>query len=466
STEYIEKTGNKYEKTILEFSNQFPKLVEEFTASYTNDFNILDRTFKGAINKFKSRLLDIQNEVNDRLGKRVSLGKSGFETIGKLVDLSLEEIDTSYKSIESQIEDIIQNSEQSSSSLTETVTSNLNKQNIEFQRFLSEIKSDLTEVISDSYDTTITTLQSVSQNIRNSSLQQKNTIHQQINRLSELLAERNRQYLTTVDQVQNTFFTKINTDIQGLVDQIIQNVNDCLATIKNTLVGSGQTYFEIIEASLSSIFSSLNSEVGDLTTNLDNIQVNLETEINNSITDVNNTISTNFTQSVEAIPDKFSRGLAKGREIIDILRDINTMALEIPITQIENTYLQIESLEGITRILEAMLARTKSTIQIIIPQISLLPIEAIKQIKRRRIQILAQIESSDNVQELKDLDNVHLKGIEDLGNVYAIARDGTEEIIIGSGKDEKIPLVTTIDEELAAVLKEIIQDYWPRGRAI
>ncbi|MFX1246386.1 MAG: hypothetical protein ACFFBQ_03265, partial [Promethearchaeota archaeon] len=370
------------------------------------------------------------------------------------------------KSIENQIENIIQNSEQTSSSLAETVTSNLTKQNREFQDFLREIKYDLTEAINNSYEKTISTLQSVSQNIRNSSLQQKIIISRQISHLSELLAEKNRYYLTTTDQVLNTFFTHINTETQNLVDRMIQNVNDCLAITTNTLIQSGQTYFEIIERNLSSIFSSLDYEVEDLTTKLDNIQMNLETKINNSITDVNNSISTNFNQSVKAIPDRFSKGLAQGQEIINVLRDINTMTLKIPIEQIEHTYLRIESLEGITKILEAMLARTKSTIQIILPNISLLPIEAIKQITRRRIQILTQIKSSDNVEELKDLDNVHLKSFDDLGHVYAIARDGTEEIIIGSGKDEKIPLIATIDEELAAVLKEIIQDYWPRGRAI
>ncbi|MFX1423507.1 MAG: hypothetical protein ACFFB2_14450, partial [Promethearchaeota archaeon] len=448
STEYIDKTGNKFEKTILEFSNQFPKLVEDFTAQHSNDFNILDRNFKGTINKIKSRFLEIQNEANNRLSKRVSFGKSGFEAINKIVDLSINEIDTSYKSIENQIENIIQNSEQTSSSLAETVTSNLTKQNREFQDFLREIKYDLTEAINNSYEKTISTLQSVSQNIRNSSLQQKIIISRQINHLSELLAEKNRYYLTTTDQVLNAFFTHINTETQNLVDRMIQNVNDCLAITTNTLIQSGQTYFEIIERNLSSIFSSLDYEVEDLTTKLDNIQMNLETKINNSITDVNNSISTNFNQSVKAIPDRFSKGLAQGQEIINVLRDINTMTLKIPIEQIEHTYLRIESLEGITKILEAMLARTKSTIQIILPNISLLPIEAIKQITRRRIQILTQIKSSDNVEELKDLDNVHLKSFDDLGHVYAIARDGTEEIIIGSGKDEKIPLIATIDEEL------------------
>ncbi|UCG00913.1 MAG: hypothetical protein JSW11_15005 [Candidatus Heimdallarchaeota archaeon] len=466
STEFVDKTGNEYEKTILEFSDQFPKLVEEFTARHSNDFNLLDRTFKGAMNKIKSRFVEIQDEVNNRLSKRVSLGKSGFEAVGKIVDLSIEEIDTSYKDIENQIENIIQSSEQNSSSLAETVTSNLNKQNLEFQHFLSEIKNDLAEVINNSYQNTISTLQSVSQRIRNSSLQQRITTYHQISQLSELLAERNTQYLTTIDQVLQTFFTQINIETQRLVDRIIQNVNDCLATIKNTLIESGTTYFEIIEKNLSTIFSSIDSEVGDLTTTLDNIQLNLETEINDSITDANNSISTNLNQSIEAIPDRFSKGLAQGQEIVNVLRDINTMALELPIEQIEHTYLQIESLEGITRILEAMLARTKSTIQIILPSISLLPIEAIKQITRPRIQILTQIKSSDNVQELSDIDNVHLKNLDDLGHVYAIARDGTEEISIGSGKDEKIPIIATIDEELAAVLKEIIQDYWPRGRAI
>ncbi|MFW9902735.1 MAG: hypothetical protein ACFFFH_00265 [Candidatus Thorarchaeota archaeon] len=466
STDYIDKTGNEYEKTILEFSNQFPKLVEEFTAQHSNDFNLLDRTYKRAINKFKGRLLEIQEEVNNRLSKRVSLGKSGFEAIGKIVELSIEEIDTSYKDIETQIESIIQNSEQSSSSLAETVTSNLNKQNREFQHFLSKIKTDLTEVITNSYQDTISTLQSVSQNIRNSSLQQRITIYQQISHLSELLAERNNQYLTTTDQVFQAFFTQVNIEIQRLVDRMIQNVNDCLATIKNNLIESGQTYFEIIEKNLSAIFSSIDSEVEDLTTKLSNIQLTLETEINNSITEANDSISTNFNQSIKAIPDRFAKGLAQGQEIINVLRDINTMALELPIEKIEHTYLQIESLEGITRILEAMLARTKSTIQIILPNISLLPIETIKQITRPRIQILTQVKSSDNVQELNEIDNVHLKNLDDLGHVYAIARDGTEEIMIGSGKDEKIPIIGTINEELAAVLKEIIQDYWPRGRVI
>ncbi|MHA1227572.1 MAG: hypothetical protein ACTSPV_12570, partial [Candidatus Hodarchaeales archaeon] len=148
-----------------------------------------------------------------------------------------------------------------------------------------------------------------------------------------------------------------------------------------------------------------------------------------------------------------------------LLETVQQTASEIEIIPLDKTFIQNIEIKEISQLLEAIMTRTKSTIQIMIPRLSMLPIEKIKQMTRQRIQILTNVNDHNLLEQLKELSNVQLRHLEGLDTIYAIARDGTEEAIIGASETSDIQLINTTDENLVSVLKDIIQDYWPRGRA-
>ncbi|MFX0084407.1 MAG: helix-turn-helix domain-containing protein [Candidatus Hodarchaeota archaeon] len=466
SNEHVSDLSTTFEKITLNFSRQLPKLIEEFSAQNTDDFNIFNRTIKSEFNKIKTKLQEIQNEAERRLSKRVSLGKSGFQDISSSVDLALEEINSSQKNIDNHIEKIIGNFSESNTSLIGNINSSLNRQNFEFNNLLETIRSDLSETIVQFYELLISNLKLISENLQISSQQQNKTLNLQINQMVDTLVKNNEELYSDVNKTLNEFLERLQTEIETISNQFVENIWGCLADISNILTVAGNSYSNLINDRLSSIFSSVDSEIREVTTPLEESTTNLMQEINSKLTTVQNSITSDFQQSIDSIPRNISINLAQGRNLIKSLSEINNLAQEIPIGSIEKTYFQIKTSEDIKRTLEAMLTRTKSTIQIIIPTMALLPIETIKKITRPRIQILTIPDSSESVEILKNLNNIQLKSFGELENIYAAARDGTEEIIVGSGKGDKISFIVTTDEDLAGVMKEIILDYWPRGRAV
>ncbi len=465
SNEHVSDLSTTFEKITLNFSRQLPKLIEEFSAQNTDDFNIFNRTIKSEFNKIKTKLQEIQNEAEKRLSKRVSLGKSGFQDISSSVELALEEINSSQKNIDNHIEKIIGNFSESNTSLIENTNSSLNRQNFEFNHLLETIRSDLSETIVQFYELLISNLKIISENLQISSQQQNKTLNVQINQMVDTLVKNNEELYSDVNRTLNEFLERLQTEIETISNQFVENIWGCLADISNILTVAGNSYSNLINDRLSAIFSSVDSEIREVTTPLEESTTNLMEEINSKLTTVQTSITRDFQQSIDSIPKNISINLAQGRNLIKSLSEINNLAQEIPIGSIEKTYFQIKTLEDIKRTLEAMLTRTKSTIQIIVPTMAVLPIETIKKITRPRIQILTIPDSSESVEILKNLDNIQLKSFGELENIYAAARDGIEEIIVGSGKGDKISFIVTTDEDLAGVMKEIILDYWPRGRA-
>jgi sugar-specific transcriptional regulator TrmB len=466
SNEHVSDLSTTFEKITHNFSRQLPTLIEEFSAQNTDDFNIFNRTLKSELNKIKAKLLEIQNETEKRLNKRVSLGKSGFQDISSSVDLALEEINSTQKNIDHHIEKIISNFNTSNVSLTENINSSLNQQNLEFHNLLETIRSDLSETIVQFYELLISNLKSISENLQISSQQQNKTLNVQIDQMVDTLVKNNEELYSDVNRTLNEFLERLQTEIETISNQFVENIWGCLADISNILTVAGNSYSSLINDRLSSIFSSVDSEIREVTKPLEESTSNLMEEINTKLSTVQTSITQDFQQSIDSIPKNISTNLAQGRNLIKSLSEINDLAQEIPIGSIEKTYFQIKTVEDITRTLGAMITRTKSTIQIIVPSMALLPIETIKKITRPRIQILTMLDSPEVVEILKNLDNIQLKSIVELENIYAAARDGTEEIIVGSGKGDKISFIVTTDEDLAGVMKEIILDYWPRGRAV
>ncbi|MHA1971523.1 MAG: hypothetical protein ACTSW1_00940, partial [Candidatus Hodarchaeales archaeon] len=170
-------------------------------------------------------------------------------------------------------------------------------------------------------------------------------------------------------------------------------------------------------------------------------------------------------KSIESIPDRISSHIEELIKILGLLETVQQTASEIELTPLDTTFIQNIEVDEFTQLLEIILSRTKSTVQMMIPRLSMLPLEKIKNTTRQRIQILTNVNDPNILDQLKELSNVQLRHIEGMESVFAIARDGTEEAFVGASKESQFQLINTTDENLVSLLKNIIQDYYPRGKA-
>ena len=154
------------EKITLELSRGIPTQLEEYQARHTDDFNIFDRAVKAELNKIRARLTEISSHVTERLGKRVSLGKGGFQDIEKIVTTAMKEFESAQKRTEKLIDDQITNFRTSSDSFAETINTSLNTQNLEIQRLMDTIGEDLVKSVNSSYSLALQNISAFSDKIK------------------------------------------------------------------------------------------------------------------------------------------------------------------------------------------------------------------------------------------------------------------------------------------------------------
>ncbi|MFX1508609.1 MAG: hypothetical protein ACFFDC_21210, partial [Promethearchaeota archaeon] len=152
SNERLNALSDKITKSTLVLSRNIPSQLEEYQARHTDDFNNFDRAVKAELNKIKARLTEINSEVTERLSKRVSLGKGGFQDIEKIVTSAMKEFESAQKRTEKLIDGQIHNFNVSSESFAETINTSLNTQNLEIQRLMDAISEDLGTSVKSSYE--------------------------------------------------------------------------------------------------------------------------------------------------------------------------------------------------------------------------------------------------------------------------------------------------------------------------
>ncbi|MHA2330279.1 MAG: hypothetical protein ACXACR_17300, partial [Candidatus Hodarchaeales archaeon] len=323
ANEHVSNVSADIEKMTLEFSRQLPKFLDEFSAQNTDEFNIFDRTIKSELNKIKTGLIEINDEVNKRLNKKVSLGKSGFQEISTMVNRTLSELDTSQKKMGTHIEGIINNFTTSNSSLTENITTNLHKQNQEFNSLIESMQNDLSSTINQSFNLALSNLKSVSKNLQNSSQQQKQFLNEQLNQLVGVLVENNEKLFTDINQTLLEFLEQVKMEAQSITNQFVENAWGCLADISNMLATAGDSHFELIDNELSSILSLVESRIRMVTTPLEQAITNIVTEINNKAIFTQTLILNDFQQTIDSIPYQIEANLDQSLDLINSLQEIN-----------------------------------------------------------------------------------------------------------------------------------------------
>ena len=484
----IKETSSRITSGIsekLQDIKALPASLEETTTKLLNDIeNHYDSSQERIEDVRVSSLEHLKNmeqlTTNQRDNFAEKINEINTELENELTDLkaTVSELDTNFPEIKAQTEKEIQQAIKTFSAdirdIFTKIETEINsgkiqlsqKMNRLYQEFLVAVESfsstgenfitslnsrhdTLLDQVSSFMDDTIT-------NGMNAMEHEKNTI-----------INRQQAYFTEVDQSVVSFSSNFGVVISDSIEKISIDIQETVSGISTTITDVEKAYYDPISTILTEANSFFDSEGQKLLNVLEHDVLNLVSETEKVATQTQDTISSDLAQLIGTIPDKIGSGLTKSKELMSAISEVQKLAMEVPITSVEDTYHQTQTEAKVIATLEAMLSRTKSTIQIMVPKLSMIPWELLEQAgTRRRIQILTQVDSQEIAQKIsQNLGNVQLKHYENV-EVYAFARDGTEEAAVGSGDSSGVQLIITTDSRLIGILKEIIQDLWPRGKSI
>ncbi len=427
----LENLGNTKEKMATRQSS-FIKRIEE-----------INNTVENEINGIKDRIANISNVFQDKKGEI----EKDFQQATKTLDTDVK---VSISSLEEEIETgKIQISQKIDRAYQEFQTTNEN--------FSSSSKSYI-DSLKNRYEGLIEELINFLQDETS-----KANLEREKNKTTELYQE----FHNRLDQGLSSFSSTFGGLIANHVENISKDVQSSLSNITSLIIKAANSNKELFEDLGTEILLSYESESKKTSTSLEHEISDLFDKINDKSMKSQDTITSDLSQLINSIPKQLENSLTKSKELMASISEIQQIAADIQIDEIETTYLQRQPESEVIQTLEAILSRTKSTIQIIVPKLSMISMDMLKQAgTRRRIQIFTQVDNKSQAAQIKaDFGNVQLKHYDGV-EVFAFARDGDEEAAIGSAKDDTIHLIMTTDGNLIGVLKEIIQGLWPRGKLV
>ncbi|MHA1226096.1 MAG: hypothetical protein ACTSPV_05070, partial [Candidatus Hodarchaeales archaeon] len=257
----IDDFNEQFEKINLNIRKSIPTSLDEIQARNLDDLNSFDRAFKKEFNKLMLRLNEIDSEVQSRLGKRVSLGKGGFEDIGQIVSTAKSEFQIAQKRLDKMIEEQIENFEKSNNELAEKINSSLNKQQLQTERLFVSI----TDTINESIDELYTKLIDSTKSFADKTVQQIQSSIKSIQtgsqtKILDLLNKRSKKQKDTIEGFMSKFrenyrsYQEIEafpSKIEAYIQSEMNNFNETLQlALKTTIETSKSQLVEVINNSL------------------------------------------------------------------------------------------------------------------------------------------------------------------------------------------------------------------------
>ncbi len=462
----------KLPSTIEETSTQIKETIEN---QYNNTRGVIENVRSSSLEHLKNMEQHASNErsqFTDQITNiNVDLNKELDELKSKVTELHKDFPDKKIK-IEEEIQQSINTFGENVQSIFVKLETELNSGKMQLTQKMDKIYQDFQTTLEDfsttaqNFVTSLDTRHTTILNQANSFLDDNATNSvKSLESEKSSLSDRQQVLFREVDRNLTTLSTSFGQIITDSLETIAKDVQESLTQISSTITEIGSSYHDTTDNILSETLSFFESEGQKTSKKLEYEVANLISEIDKQTTNLQDTITTDLTKAISGIPDKIGSGLSKSKELMSLISEVQNIALEIPIAKVEETFLATQA--QVSQTLEAMLTRTKSTIQIMVPKLSMIPWDVLKQAgTRRRIQILTEVDSQETANKIaQELGNVQLKHYDKV-EVFAFARDGQEEAAIGTGDSGGVQLIITTDVRLVGVLKEIIRDLWPRGKTV
>lgn len=428
SLDHLSRMEQQASNQRSEFTNQ----VNQLKTSIENEFSNLRSFIAEQDESFPDKTAEIKQEIQE-------ITKIFSTNVKDMFD----KLETEFNSSKNQLDQKIERFHQDFQKTLETFLS-------ASKSFVTSLNSKYSNVLDQTHDF-----------LAESKVNSKEALELE----KKAIADLHQQLFTEVDQNLTTFSIQFGQVITDSLEGISNDFKDNIKGIEKLIIKVSTPYYGTFNTLFTETLSFFDSESEKGSKFLEQKVSDLKSEVNKKAISLQDTISSDLSQIIGTIPDNVS-DLIKSKDLMSAITQVQNLAMEIPIASMEETYLQTQRINQVIQTLEAMLNRTKSTLQIMVPKLSMIPWDVLKKAgTRRRIQILTEVDDPQAKKIMEELGNVQLKHY-DRVEVFAFARDGNEEAAIGSGEGESVQLIITTDSQLVGVLKEIIQDLWPRGKTV
>ncbi|MBD3227358.1 MAG: hypothetical protein GF329_04145 [Candidatus Lokiarchaeota archaeon] len=259
-------------------------------------------------------------------------------------------------------------------------------------------------------------------------------------------------------------FKVIKDDINGIDNKYLEDIknlttktySECKETISNHAAGF-QADAAKLETDLLQLASKHQTEYES---NANNLNQKLASKLDETDSIITNRLETTNNDSAETFREAEGETLKTSQ----LLRGVWKETTDILAKGGELTW-PLVGVESIKEYIKDILMRTKSTVSIVAPDFSDLPLETIKNASRRiRIIVASRIlaESKDQVRELLELGNIQIRQRPEM-NLFAVGRDG-EEVLIAPyserSQEDQLTAIVSQQDTLVSLIHEIIGPIW------
>ncbi|UCE14232.1 MAG: hypothetical protein JSV04_03400, partial [Candidatus Heimdallarchaeota archaeon] len=452
-TQSIETIKQQYQAASL--------TIEEIRSASLDHLSEIEQKATNQRSEFSTQINQLKADIEDEFSSLKSFIAEVGQSFPEKTTKTEQKIQEVTKTFTTSVQDIFEKLETEVNSGKSQLNQKIERFHQDFQKTLETFLSSSKNFNTSLYSNYSTVLDRTHDFLTESPVNSKEALEAE----KKAITDHYQALFTEVDQNLTTFSTQFGQVITDSLEGISQDFKDNITGIETTISEVSSPYYTTFDTLLSETLSFFQSETEKESNQVAHEVSKLASEVNTKATQTSASITTDLNQVISSIPDRIESGLTQTKSLMSAISEVQKLAVELPIASMEVTYLQTQPITQVVQTLEAMLNRTKSTLQIMVPKLSMIPWDVIKQAgTRRRIQILTEVDDPQAKKIMEELGNVQLRHY-DRVEVFAFARDGNEEAAIGSG-EESVQLIVTTDSQLVGVLKEIVQDLWPRGKIV
>ncbi|MFX1337235.1 MAG: hypothetical protein ACFFDK_01355 [Promethearchaeota archaeon] len=284
--------------------------------------------------------------------------------------------------------------------------------------------------------------------------------------------------ITKGTQISSEHFSSFIKNIEGPVnsfnEKLGNTVNSSKSSLNANLESLIQSYLETIGSADENFISSVNglketlpSQINSMNDGFQGSTDKIGSETLNKIDNLTNQMLKSFDNAVAGVSEPVNKAVEVANNGKSTFENIWSDVKSIELMNAENTW-QITSQHTIMTYLEAMVNRTKAHLLIVVPDMSLLPVNAILKTKMmQKITIACKITDKEMANKLVEKGNVDLRSITEM-IVSAIGADrDQEEAFYGPYTENPNEMVCTItqQDELIRIIAEMLSSFY-RGRSM
>ncbi|MFX1253040.1 MAG: helix-turn-helix domain-containing protein [Promethearchaeota archaeon] len=244
------------------------------------------------------------------------------------------------------------------------------------------------------------------------------------------------------------------TTIHETIDKMTELVRNQLIQTRQQVTDHMKSFDGQAEEIRKKHEAKISSQLNDMVNNTLSVSTSIEKQLSETVS-----------EEIANIPKRAHEGLEMTGTVMKFIRSVHQIALESPPPKVESTYLVVGEKNALGT-LAGSITRVKSSMNIILPKVSMMPIDTVKEVSRtRRFQLLTTIDDANLAKQIQEeCPNVQIRAYEMLGGVSGFFRDGEEEGGLGSMIPGKAEMIVTTSSDLVKTMNEVFADLWPRAK--